>query len=217
MFRQTLLRAARLRYNPLFRRPQLRQKRRWFASGPGETSPANAKQGRVLQLLDRWIARSPRFLQKPLVTIRHSPTSYITSFAILHELTAIVPLVALACAFHYYRWLPPYFAEGEWFIESVDKIGRWFRRKGWIDADEKANIEEQTRAGKARNLESEATGDLVVQSKSQERGRWVVEIGTAYAIVKLLIPARLVLSAFWAPWFATRIVLPVGRAIRAAF
>lgn len=188
--------------------------RRSFASGPNGTPP-NAKQGKVLRLLDRWIARSPKFLQKPLVTIRHSPASYIMSFAILHELTAVVPLVALAFAFHYYRWLPPYFAEGEWFIKSVEKIGRWFRRRGWIDAKEEANVEEQSKAGKARIFEEQRTAISRVWNKNEDRGRWVIEIATAYAIVKVLIPVRLVLSAFWAPWFATRILLPVGRAIRA--
>lgn len=153
-------------------------------------------------------------MQKPLVTIRHSPASYIVSFAILHELTAIVPLVGLASAFHYFRWLPTYFAEGKWIAESVEKIGRWFRRRGWIDEEQKADVEARIKAGDAARFEKEREQSLNIWSHNEGRGRLLVELATAYAIVKLLVPARLVLSAFWAPWFATRVLLPAGRTLR---
>lgn len=153
-------------------------------------------------------------MRKPLVTIRHSPASYIVSFAILHEVTAIVPLVALASAFHYYRWLPPYFAEGKWVVDGVEKIGRWFRRRGWIDAKEEADVEIQAKAGKARMIEKHRDKISQTWNKTEGRGRLLVEVATAYAIVKFLVPVRLVLSAFWAPWFATRVLLPVGRGLR---
>ena len=39
--------------------------------------------------------------------------------------------------------------------------------------------------------------------------RVVVELATAYAIVKVLLPVRLVLSVWATPWFARWTVLPV--------
>lgn len=58
--------------------------------------------------------------------------THIASFLLLHELTAIVPLVGLAATFHYTGWLPPYISEGAWVKEGVEKFGRYFRRKGWL-------------------------------------------------------------------------------------
>lgn len=217
MFRQTLLRAA-------YHKPSVRVSNRLQAlrlrrpltsgSGPSGNPPPNAKQSRILASLDRWIARVPRFMQGPLISLRKAPVSYVVSFAILHELTAVVPLAALVAGFHYFRWLPSYFAEGKWIIEGVEKMGRWFRRRGWIGEKEEADVEAQTRAGKARMFEEQRDEVSKVWNKNEGRGRLLVEVATAYAIVKALVPLRLFLSALWAPWFATRVLSPVKRALR---
>ena len=44
--------------------------------------------------------------------------------------------------------------------------------------------------------------------------RWVVEFATAYAVVKLFLPLRIVVSVWGAPWFARGVVIPIGRGIR---
>lgn len=45
--------------------------------------------------------------------------------------------------------------------------------------------------------------------------RVVVELATAYAVTKALLPLRLILSIWGTPWFATWTVLPVtGRLSR---
>lgn len=63
--------------------------------------------------------------------------SHITAFLLLHELTAVIPLFGLAGAFHYFDWLPVWFAEGRLVKEGVEFFGRYLRRKGWItDGDE---------------------------------------------------------------------------------
>lgn len=56
-------------------------------------------------------------------------------------------------------------------------------------------------------------------TKEKRSGRWfgrgesgvriVVELATAYAIVKMLIPFRLVVSVWLTPWFARWTVLPL--------
>jgi hypothetical protein len=211
---------------PSLRRAFQSQSRR-YAATPPSNKPTPSKTSRIQSMLDRWIARSPKFMQRPLVSIRNSPASYIVSFAILHELTAVVPLAGLAAAFHYYQWLPAAFAEGKWAVEGVEKIGRWFRRRGWIETTDEQWVEMKTEAGQAVEVEASAVHPEKQDTLSTEAlpgsrasadntRRWVVEIGTAYAIVKFLVPARLFLSAVWAPWFATRILMPVGTIARRA-
>ena len=50
----------------------------------------------------------------------------------MHELTAVVPLLSLTAAFHYFNWLPPFISELKWFSDGVTKFGNYFRKKGWI-------------------------------------------------------------------------------------
>jgi hypothetical protein len=44
-------------------------------------------------------------------------------------------LFALAGAFHYTNWLPPYISEGKWVSVGVEKFGSWFRKKGWLGGE----------------------------------------------------------------------------------
>ena len=134
-------------------------------------------------------SRLPRFLQRIVVPLRHAPVTHITAFFVLHEITAIAPLIALVGTFHYTNWLPPYVSEWGWAHEGMKKYGNYMRKKGWI-------------------------------SDENKKGRWwgrseggvkiVVEIATAYAITKALLPLRLVLSVWGAPWFARVAIVPMS-------
>jgi len=53
---------------------------------------------RATRILDR----VPRYLRKYTDGLRNAPISHVVSFLILHELTAVVPLVGLAGGFHYW-------------------------------------------------------------------------------------------------------------------
>ncbi|OQO14132.1 hypothetical protein B0A48_01008 [Cryoendolithus antarcticus] len=121
--------------------------------------------------LSRLESRLPRFLRHITTPLRTAPLSHITAFLLLHELTAILPLLALATAFHQYDYLPPYISEGKWVKEGTVKFGGYMKRKGWIG-------EEGSWWG---------TGEGAV--------RVVVEIATAWAVVKLLLPVRLVVNS----------------------
>ena len=77
-------------------------------------------------------ARLPRFLQSYTTPLLNAPFTHISSFLLLHEITAIVPLFGLAGLFHYTRWLPPFISEGKWVADGLDKFGKWFRKKGWL-------------------------------------------------------------------------------------
>lgn len=97
-------------------------------------------------------------------------------------------MFALAGYFHYTNWLPPYISEWKWAHEGVKKYGDYMRKKGWI-------------------------------SDENKKGRWwgrskggvkiVVEVATAYAITKALLPLRLVLSVWASPWFARWAIMPI--------
>nr|OQO28710.1 hypothetical protein B0A51_02953 [Rachicladosporium sp. CCFEE 5018] len=136
--------------------------------------------------LTRLESRLPRFLRHITTPLRTAPLSHITAFLLLHELTAIVPLLALATAFHQCDYLPPVISEGKWVKEGTVKFGGYMKRKGWIG-------EEGSWWG---------TGEGAV--------RVVMEVATAWAVVKLLLPVRLVVSVWGTPWFARWSVVPVG-------
>ncbi|RMZ86493.1 hypothetical protein DV736_g6280, partial [Chaetothyriales sp. CBS 134916] len=172
MFRAWLQRAAFSQPPTAF----LRHGRSRFASQQATKSDPTSKPARldkIRQKLDWWIAKSPRVFRPTLRVIRDAPASYTISFLILHELTAIIPLAGLTLGFHYFRWLPSYFAEGKWAVMSVEKLGR-----------------------------------------GQEAVRWLIEVATAYTIVKALMPLRLLVSAWAAPAFATWTLIPLRNAVR---
>ncbi|RMZ79741.1 hypothetical protein DV738_g3171, partial [Chaetothyriales sp. CBS 135597] len=208
MFRAWLQRAAFSSRPP---RVRLRHAASRFASQhsprPGAT-PKPARFDKVRQRLDWWIAKSPNVFRPTLRVIRDAPVSYVVSFIVLHELTAIVPLAGLTLAFHYFRWLPSYFAEGEWAVKSIEKLGRYAQRKGWI----KESLEQD--AGKASLLDT--AKNITTGDRGQEAVRWLIEVATAYTIVKALMPLRLLLSAWAAPTFARWTLIPLWNSVRSS-
>lgn len=143
--------------------------------------------------LSRFNARLPRFLHRYTTPLHHAPVSHVTAFLILHEFTAIVPLFGLAALFHYCEWLPPVISEGKWVSEGTEKFGRYLRRKGWL-----AEGEDDGREGSGKWW-----------GRGEGGMRVVVELATAYAITKALLPVRLVVSVWGTPWFARWTVLPI--------
>ncbi|KAH0288745.1 hypothetical protein M436DRAFT_42883 [Aureobasidium namibiae CBS 147.97] len=151
--------------------------------------------------ISRLEARLPRFLARYVKPLRNAPISHITAFLVLHELTAIIPLFGLTFAFHKFDWLPPVFSEGYWVKEGVEKFGRYFRRKGWIrDADGEGFEKDENRKGLAKWW-----------PRGEDGVRLLVEVATAYAITKALLPLRLGLSIWFAPSFAKISTLPIKR------
>ncbi|KAK3679790.1 hypothetical protein LTR78_000166 [Recurvomyces mirabilis] len=141
-------------------------------------------------------SRLPRFLRHFTTPLRNAPVSHISAFLVLHELTAILPLFGLAAIFHYTNWLPPYISEGKWVSQGIEKFGRYLRKKGWISTEEEAG----------------ASGKW--WGRSEGGVRIVVELATAYAITKALLPLRLILSMWGTPWFAKWTVLPFTAAVQ---
>jgi len=142
---------------------------------------------------------------KPLL---RAPGSHITSFLILHEITALVPLIALV---HYSNWLPEQVVNGKWVQAGVEKWGRYFQRKGWVES------EDVSKPTSTCESEMKEHGLNLKEVKSRGAG-WnvVVEVATAWAVVKALLPVRILGSVWMTPWFARIAVIPMIRIFQRA-
>lgn len=189
--RPSLLRPLRLR---LPHRPYTTTKPPSPPPPPPPTSTST--RTRLHRLLDR----TPKFLHPYTSGLRTAPISHIISFLILHELTAIIPLIGLSAAFHYSEWTPEWMrGRGE---EYEGLFRRWFGRRGWFGV-------EAGDGGDGRGVEGngESVGE-VGEGKGSGRGgvRIVMEVATAYAVTKVLLPVRIVGSVWATPWFARVVV-----------
>lgn len=197
----------------------VRTSRHALRSHSTQSSPSAAST--TVTRFDRFVARTPtNFLRTRLQALKNAPLTTITSFLLLHEITAVLPLFGLASAFHYYHWLPPFFAEGVWVLKGVTLFGNYFRRKGWISSSDAANAKSAAEQGQAEEVERKSTRKDVI-GKWWNRGeggtRWVIEFATAYAVVKALLPLRIVISVWGAPWFARWSVIPVQSLLKRMF
>lgn len=172
--------------------------------------------------IDRFNRRLPRFLHKYTRALGNAPLTHITSFLILHELTAIIPLFGLAGYFHYTHWLPPWFAEGAWVASGVERFGRYFKRKGWIRSDEAAEAKLEV---EAHNLDVQAAAGEKQQLRRVDKAwnlseggvRLVVDFATAYAITKMFLVPRIMFSVWATPGFAKWTVIPVMARVKGLF
>lgn len=129
--------------------------------------------------------------------------THVTSFLILHEITAIVPLFGLVAAFHYGNWMPELASgpgENIAFDEGTARFGRWLRKKGWVDESDVSAV-----------AEHEVTASGATTGKEWAGVRLVLEFATAYAITKALLPVRIAASAWATPWFARVILNPTTK------
>ena len=94
--------------------------------------------------------------------------------------------------------------------EGVQKFGRYFARKGWF------GFEKRGARNTVSNIEEKERG-MAVQERVEDvkREGWnagdsgsriLVEVATAYAITKVLLPGRVILSVWATPWFARHVL-----------
>ncbi|KAJ4331782.1 hypothetical protein N0V87_008893 [Didymella glomerata] len=196
MMQRTILRATQQRLATTHRTLARRQ----FATQP---TPPPTSASRI----DRFNRRLPKFLHRYTSALASAPLSHITSFLILHELTAIIPLFGLAATFHYTHWLPLWFAEGAWVLAGVEQFGKYFKRKGWIRSEDVAEAEAEVELRKRDHVWNLGEGGA----------RVLVEFATAYTITKFLLPVRIMFSVWGTPGFARWAVLPVIRKFKTVF
>lgn len=189
------------------------------ASSPSAAGAAAAAASKQQSRADRILSRLPRNMQGYAGRLRSAPLSHVVAFLVLHELTAVVPLLGLFGLFHYggasaapIGYMMEHY--GAYVREGAARFERYFTRKGWFgfgreDGDEAA--------GGIKSEEGE--GNDAVMSRwegSDGKYRIVVEVALAYAITKVLLPARIVVSLWATPWFAgvmgrVRRLLPLGK------
>jgi len=98
--------------------------------------------------------------------------------------------------------------EGRWVSEGMERFGRYFGRKGWFGFE---RVEEDSSATSV----TEGEGSLIEETEKKwhvgEKGsRILIEVATAYAITKVFLPARILLSVWATPWFARVVIGRVG-------
>lgn len=108
-------------------------------SAPSPSATAASSRAR----LSRLNARLPPFLQSYTTPLLRAPTTHITSFLLLHELTAVIPLFGFAGLFYYSGWSPDWAGEWKGVDEGVQRFTRYFRRKGWISEQDEDDVKSQ--------------------------------------------------------------------------
>ncbi|OAA65906.1 putative protein family FLILHELTA [Niveomyces insectorum RCEF 264] len=178
---------------------------------PSFSAPPSAAVSRA----ERILARLPPRLQKYTRRFKDAPVSHGVAFLLLHEITAIVPLLGLFGLFHYATAIAPLdYMLGHYggqVADGVRRFERYFRRKGWFGFGDEGTAGTE---GAPADTKNETNGDdaaAAAAANSAVRQRWtsadakyriVVEVGLAYAITKVLLPVRIVMSLWATPWFA---------------
>lgn len=110
-----------------------------------------------------------------------APFLHVTAFLILHEISAIVPLIGIWYIIHHYGWTPPLDLP-LWAIERGLKI-----------------------------LDSSMTQFNYESYNIHDKVKFIMEGAYAFVIVKFLLPLRLIFSILLMPWFAKWFILPFSR------
>ncbi|KAI3400859.1 hypothetical protein diail_1548 [Diaporthe ilicicola] len=193
-------------------------------------SPSAAAASKQQSRADRILGRLPPSMQKYTGRLRSAPVSHVVAFLVLHEITAVVPLLGLFGLFHYVAHAAApigYMMEhyGDYVRDGTAKFERYFTRKGWfgfgqegvVNGEEGKNGAVVPVAGKGGGDDADADAGVMRRWEgSDEKYRILVEVALAYAITKVLLPARIVFSLWATPWFAgvmgrMRRVLPLGK------
>ncbi|KSA01641.1 uncharacterized protein AC631_02581 [Debaryomyces fabryi] len=127
------------------------------------------------------LKRMPRFMLPYTKNFIHAPVSHVTAFLILHEISAIVPLVGIWYVFHKYQWSIPLDLPS-WAIDKGTHI-----------------IDKSMAQFDFRNF------------SLQEKANFIMEGAYAYVIVKGLFPVRIIFSVLFMPYFAKYFVIPFTR------
>lgn len=127
------------------------------------------------------LSKVPKFMRPYTTHFIRAPVSHVTAFLILHELTAIVPLIGTWYVLHQYHDL---------FMTASMDLPAWAIEKGTKIID--------------KAMQDWDFGDYSFNDKV----KFIMEGAYAYVIVKALFPIRIVFSLLGMPWFAKWFVLP---------
>lgn len=130
MFRYVHHQSVRSPFPGITRQLRYNTRRRLYSSDPDKSNPETSQRTR--SRVERVTSRLPRFLRRYTTPLVNAPLTHLSAFLLLHELTAVIPLLGLAGIFHYTQWMPPYISEGKLVSDGVEKFGNYFRKKGWL-------------------------------------------------------------------------------------
>ncbi|KAJ1966645.1 hypothetical protein H4R35_006944 [Dimargaris xerosporica] len=125
--------------------------------------------------------------------LRNRPTSHVLAFALLHEITAIVPLVGLYWLLSTTSWQLP--IPERYYEEAVTRAERILKRYGW------GGVPPVLDSGSEKTTAPSWTPNPTV----------VLHLATAYGITKLLLPVRLLLCTVLTPVTARVVIHPLGQ------
>lgn len=144
-------------------------------------STSLTKQQQQQQQLDNHpiLKRVPKFLRSYASKFIDAPISHLISFIILHEITAIIPLISLWYFFHNHPNYVPL------------EIPNWALEQG------------------AKVIDYVITKVSNWEINSKDKMQLIIEGAYAFSIVKFLIPIRVIISLYLMPWFAKWFVVPI--------
>lgn len=128
------------------------------------------------------LRRIPKFLQPFSRRFLDAPVTHVTSFIILHELTAIIPLIGIWWVFHNYHDMIPNWDFTSYGIDQVTRI---------ID----------------KSLKSWDFQDYSIN----EKANFIMEGAYSYIIVKTLAPIRIMISLSMMPFFSKWVIEPIKK------
>lgn len=158
-------------------RPEPRSVTRSFHSSPPTLDKRVEMGSKILNMV-------PHFLRPYTVNFIKNPVMNLSAFLILHELTALIPLIGLWYLFHKYQFLIPMDLP-QWAIDKGTKI---------LDS-----------AMESFDFKGYSIHDKV---------KLIMEGAYSYVIVKALLPVRVVISFWLTPFFAKWIINPVTKVFR---
>ncbi|KAF7555537.1 hypothetical protein G7046_g6529 [Stylonectria norvegica] len=170
-----------------------------------------AQSSKAASRIDRLTSKLPRRLQKYTNRLRNAPISHVVSFLILHEITAVVPVIGLFGLFHYTEHVPVSYMTahfGGYVHDGVVRFEKYFKRKGWFGFGKDDGLEQAS----VLSMNSTEQSDNAMERWESGDGRYrvVVEVALAYAITKALLPLRIIGSVWATPWFAGVLVRARG-------
>ncbi|KAI1774152.1 hypothetical protein F4818DRAFT_442312 [Hypoxylon cercidicola] len=144
---------------------------------PPSAAEAEARKTRradaILQSASRWV---PSRLRPYLARLRSAPFSHVAAFLVLHELTAIVPLVGLVYTFYSMDWVPTAWVLGPWAAwaeEGLRRYLRYFRKKGWFGLGGGDGDDDGTREGEEMLEERLKEEVMREKEKKGKRRGWL--------------------------------------------
>lgn len=179
-------------------------------SPPPPPPPSEASSG-LRARLQKFNDRLPSFLRGYTTPLIGAPTTHITSFLILHEITAVAPLFGLFAFFHYSGWTPLLSSGDDSSLnDAVQQFGKWMTKKGWVGS-------EDVEVAQSVSTTSKDDGDKSQVLTQQKGAQLVLQFAAAYVTTKALLPLRIVASVWATPWFARVLLVPIGRGVKRIF